>query len=133
MRNSSTCGIRLAAVILLSAIPLVVCAQQSERVPTRIYVVLYERGPAWIRGKSVREFPDFEQHLAHIRAIERKLVGAGPFTEAPGKMTVGMIIFFAATDADARKLAGSDPFVLRKYTRVTKVLRWNVDKLKGCS
>lgn len=72
MRNSSTCGIRLAAAILLSAIPLVVCAQQSERVPTRIYVALYERGPAWIPGKSVREFPDFEQHLAHIHAIERR-------------------------------------------------------------
>jgi hypothetical protein len=92
MRDSITCEIRLAAVVLLSAIPLVVCAQQSETVPTRIYVALYERGPAWIPGKSVREFPDFEQHLAHIRAIEQKLVGAGPFTDAPGERDVDLHI-----------------------------------------
>ena len=34
MTNSGSCGIRLRAVILPSAIPVVVCAQQSERVPS---------------------------------------------------------------------------------------------------
>ena len=96
-----------------------------------IYVALYERGPEWIAGKSVREFPNFDAHLTHLRAIETQLLGAGPFAGAPDEPAVGMIIFLAATDEDARKLAESDPFVQAKYTRVAKLLRWNIGKLKA--
>ena len=96
-----------------------------------VYAALYERGPAWITGKSVRDFPNFQEHVAHIRAIESSLLGAGPFVEKSGETSIGMVLFLAANDEDAAQLAGSDPFVQARYTRVTKVLRWDIEKLKS--
>jgi uncharacterized protein YciI len=104
-------------------------AQAQQPRDQRVYVAWYERGPAWITGKSVRDFPNFNQHLAHLRAIESNLLGAGPF--AGDQTAVGMILFTAATDEDAQRLAESDPFVVAHYTRVTTILRWKIDKLKG--
>lgn len=122
--------IGLVAISALSVVASVNARGQGTT-DQHIYVALYERGPAWVTGKSVREFPNFEEHLAHLRAIESKLLGAGPFADSPDERAVGMIIFIAATDEDARRLAESDPFVVAKYTQVTKVLRWKPEKLKG--
>jgi uncharacterized protein YciI len=78
----------------------------------------------------VRELPVFQAHVAHIRAMEARLLGAGPFAGAQSQKTVGMIIFLATSDAEAQRLADSDPFVQAHYTRVTTVLRWEIDELK---
>jgi uncharacterized protein YciI len=99
----------------------------------QVYVALCERGPAWVEGKSVKEFPAFEQHLAHIHSIEPRLLGVGPFVGAAGETMAGMMVFFAASHDEALKVAESDPFVIGHYTRVTKVIRWQADGLKGCS
>jgi uncharacterized protein YciI len=115
-------------VLSLSSAPAFSRGQQS---PQHVYVVLYEHGAAWIEGKSVRQFPNFRQHVAHIQSIESRLLGAGPFAESHGETMVGMLLFFATSDEEARRFAESDPFVIAKYTKVSKVLRWQVDKLKG--
>jgi len=98
-----------------------------------VYVALYERGPAWVEGKPAKDLPNFPEHLAHIRAIEPQVLGVGPFAGSAGDSFIGMLVLSASSEDDARKLAESDPFVTAKYTRVTKVLRWQVAGLKGCS
>jgi uncharacterized protein YciI len=122
-----------ASLAAMSAFLAMHCADASRSDTTErtaVYVATYQRGPAWTEGTSVRELPVFQQHLAHLRAIEANLLGAGPFAGAESDKTVGMIIFLAASDAEARGLAGSDPFVQAHYTRVMTVLRWEIDKLK---
>jgi uncharacterized protein YciI len=128
-----TSGVRLAILVFTLALVIPSIGEHQQPCTQRLYVGLYERGPAWIEGRSMREFPNFQQHVAHIRAIDSRLLGAGPFEGKPREITVRMIVFSAATDEDAQRLAESDPFVVAKYTRVSKVLRWQVDKLKGCS
>jgi len=123
------CLIGLAGLVCVVARPT--GGQQPPQ--KQVYVALYERGPAWVEGRSVKELPKFAEHLAHIRAIESQLLGVGPFAGNPGDSFVGMMVLVASSEDDARKLAESDPFVVAKYTRVTKVLRWQVSDLKGCS
>jgi len=118
--------IGLAAICVLAVVASVDARGQGTT-DQKLYVALYERGPAWMPGK----LPNFEEHIAHSRAIESKLLGAGPFADSPDEKMVGMIVFIAATDEDARRLAESDPFVVAKYTRVMKILRWQPEKLKA--
>jgi uncharacterized protein YciI len=121
-------GIRLVAVGVLLMMPLF-GASRPAAMSRHVYIALYQRGPAWNEGTSVHDLPDFEEHVAHIHAIESDLLGAGPF--AANADPVGMIIFLAAGDDEARRLAESDPFVRAGYTRVTNVLHWEINKLKG--
>jgi uncharacterized protein YciI len=114
---------------LLSAQPIHASRSDATARPA-VYVAWYQRGPAWTQEKSVRELPVFQAHVAHIRAMEARLLGAGPFAGAQSQKTVGMIIFLATSDAEAQRLADSDPFVQAHYTRVTTVLRWEIDELK---
>jgi len=102
---------------LLWAAPALNSQERSSA--KQIYVALYERGPQLTSQKSVRELSNYDQHLAHIQAIEPRLVGAGPVDAALGQKTIGMMLFSAASDDDARKLAESDPFIAAHYTRVT--------------
>jgi len=121
-------------VILIAVLACGAAKPTGEQPPPQkqVYVAVFERGPAWIEGKSVKESPKFAEHLAHIRAIESRVLGAGPFADTLGEPWVGMMVVIASSNDDARKLVESDPFVMAKYTRLTKVLRWQVNDLKGC-
>jgi uncharacterized protein YciI len=121
-------GAWLVAAAVLLVTPLF-AASRPAATSQHVYVALYQRGPAWKEGESVHELPDFEEHVAHIRAIEARLLGSGPFI--PNEGAVGMIIFLATGDDEAQALAESDPFARAQYTRVTQVLRWDIDRLKG--
>jgi uncharacterized protein YciI len=126
--------IRYAIALLAVSVLSVIASPYARRQGTageHIYVAWYERGPAWPAGESGRKLPNFEDHLAHMHAIESRLLGAGPFVDAPNETMLGMIVFISGSDEDARKLAESDPFVIAKYTSVTNVFRWDVDKLKA--
>ncbi len=120
----------MSVVALLGAAVAPTAGQKPQA--KQVYVAIYERGPAWVKGKSVRELPAFPAHLAHIRSLEPQLLGAGPFAGAPGESLTGMLVFVASNDDEAQRLAESDPFVKAKYTRVMKVIRWQVQGLKGC-
>jgi uncharacterized protein YciI len=125
---------RTTLVWFLFAVSTVFSVGGEQPLSTQhVYVALYERGPAWVEGESVRQLPVFQQHVAHIKSISARLLGAGPFMARPGESMIGMVLLRASSDEDARKLAESDPFVQARYTRVSKVLRWEVDKLKPFS
>jgi hypothetical protein len=47
------------------------------------------------------------------RWLDTSGVRIDPFADAPGETSVGIIIFFPATDEEARTLAESNPFVLQ--------------------
>jgi uncharacterized protein YciI len=120
----------LGALLMLSLSvgPLVGGPQPAK---PQVYVALYERGAAWVEGKSVRDLPNFEEHVQHIRSLEPHKAGAGPFASRANESFVGMVVLLAQSEEEARKLAESDPFVMAKYTKV-KIWRWQVDSLKGC-
>ena len=123
----------ICTVGVLLAVAVAVGYSASAQQPARpdVYVAVYEKGPAWVEGKSLRESPVFEQHLQHLRSLGDRAAGAGPFEMREGDRFVGLVIFLTRTPEEAQQLAEADPFVKAGYTRAT-VRHWRVDTLKGC-
>jgi len=72
------------------------------------FIIVLERGPNWLPGKSVSEQPLREHGRYLLRLMESgKLVLAGPFLDEQG----GIILLKAADSAEAQKIANEDPGV----------------------
>ncbi len=92
------------------------------------FVFIYRPGPAWVKGKTVREQPSLAEHFAHITKLEQneQLVVGGPFKDDTGAM--GVVVF---EDLDAAKKAvASDPMVQAKVV-TAEVHPWH-PAVTGC-
>jgi len=97
--------------------------------------VMSEREQCWVINNEVIDPPPklalsreelTELHHQFIHDLEAKglLVGAGPFLDDTGnRFGTGMIIFRAATRAEAEKIANSEPYIAHG-TRRLKLVPW---------
>jgi uncharacterized protein YciI len=94
-----------------------------------------EREQCWVINNEVVDPPPAvalsreqlaERHHQFIHDLEAKglLVGAGPFLDDSGnRHGTGMIIFRAATRAEAEKIANSEPYIALGVRRL-KLVPW---------
>jgi uncharacterized protein YciI len=94
-----------------------------------------EREQCWVINNEVIDPPPkialskeqlTEKHHEFIHELEANgiLVGAGPFLDDAGnRFGTGMIIFRAATRAEAEKIANSEPYIAHG-TRRLKLVPW---------
>lgn len=93
-------------------------AQPAQAKP--LYLLIYDRGPAWIAGKPMHQ-QKLAEHVAYMRRLidEGRIVAGGPFGEESG----GMAILRADSSVEAEKILQSDPGVLNG-TFVGSVRQW---------
>lgn len=92
-----------------------------------VFLVLLKKGPAWTAERTDRTKAIQEAHRANIRAMweAKKLIIAGPMGD-DGDMR-GVFVFQAATLAEAKALADSDPAV-KAGRLVAEIHPWWVEK-----
>ena len=74
-----------------------------------MFVVIYTKGPAWQREKTVDELPFLREHLQYMHQVfaARQLLMGGPFLDNQGALA----ILDVADEAQARDIVVQDPFV----------------------
>ncbi len=84
-----------------------------------LFVLNYNPGPAWVRGKSLVQ-QDIAQHMQHVSKLMREgnLLAGGPVTDVQGRYIIA-----ADNTASAYKFVGDDPAV-RANTFIVQVKPW---------
>lgn len=122
-RRLTAAVLSFATLALASLAPLPQAAQERAAPPAR-RVVLLETGGKFDSGKPVQEQPGFAEHLAHVERLARDgtLLLGGPLLDgAPPKLSGGLWVVQAASEAAARKLVGNDPMVVAGSMRIAAV------------
>ncbi len=113
-------------------VPATLAFSQQEK-PKQVFAALYSRGSAWVEGKSPFEQQAIPEHVQHIQGLGERLIGAAPFDKDhadPEDRTVGLVVFFADDEADAREWAEADPSVEAKVMEA-KVYSWPVEWVRA--
>jgi uncharacterized protein YciI len=95
-----------------------------------VFAAFYERGPAWDPTKAVVAQPTIREHVAQHEALGTRLIAAAPFAPRAGDPAVGMVVFVAASAADAQRWLDQDPAVLGGVMRAI-LRRWGVSAVRG--
>jgi uncharacterized protein YciI len=95
-----------------------------------VFAAFYERGPAWDTTKAVVAQPTIREHVAHHEALGMRLIAAAPFAPRGGDPAVGMVVFVAASAADAQRWLAQDPAVRGGVLRAT-LRRWGVSAVRA--
>jgi uncharacterized protein YciI len=98
-----------------------------------LFVVIYQRGPAWDDAKGTLAQAGINDHMQHLRANAAKLMAAGRFEQGSAAgatdRTVGLVVVAAASQEEAEALIAADPAITGHLMTVT-VRRWLVDRIK---
>jgi hypothetical protein len=116
----------------LAVLPALWIAAQDAPAPSGVYAALYSRGAKWAAGKPTFEQQEIADHVRHHAGLGERRLGAAPFAKDHEDATdplVGMVIFIAATEAEATDWAVSDPAVVAETLDV-RVHPWQVDALR---
>lgn len=115
--------IAMAIVALIA--PSGVAAQQAQAAstvpgPAPLFLLIYERGPAWIEGKPMRQ-QKLGEHVAYMQKLieEGRVVAGGPFGGDAG----GMAILRASSLEEAQRVLDADPSLLNG-TFIASVKQW---------
>ena len=86
-------------------------------------IAIFERGPAWIDGRTSREQPWWDEHAVFIDALsgDGRLVLAGPFRDWSGAVVV-----VRGDVGDAERLFADDPFVVHGVFGAPTVRPWMI-------
>ena len=100
---------------------------KAEDAMGEVFLVLLKKGPAWTAERTDKTKAIQEAHMANIKAMweSKKLIIAGPMGDDGD--TRGVFIFQAATLAEAKALAESDPAV-KAGRLVPEIHSWWVEK-----
>jgi len=119
-------GIRALAAPLQESLPATQEAPQesAEELPPLWYAVLLRPGPKWKKDLPPSEQPGIDDHLDHLvqQFQTGHLVLGGPFLDDSG----GLAVLRAASLAEAKKIATSDPAVEGGLLKVAGVHPWLV-------
>jgi uncharacterized protein YciI len=90
------------------------------------YVVRSEQGPAWNSAHSMREQMLWTEHAAYINSLlsANRMILGGPIGD--GKPYRAMVVFIAASEAEARKRLDEDPWYKAGVLRVVSIESWNL-------
>jgi uncharacterized protein YciI len=101
---------------LLCILATLAVGAQEARTPSSSFVIVLERGPNWLPGKTVSQQPlgEHGRYLQRLMAIG-KLVIAGPFLDDQG----GLVLLKAANLAEAQQIANKDPAIQNGILRPT--------------
>lgn len=80
----------------------------------KVFVAIYERGPAYRRGTPIFQQPTITEHIAHHEALGDKLIAAGPLKILPEDKVVGVIVLEAEGDEEAQRWFRKDPAIVGK-------------------
>lgn len=97
-------------------------AGANSKNPGSYFVFIYRPGPAWVKGKTVREQPSLAGHFAHMAKLQEsgQLVLGGPFKDDSGAM--GVIVF---EDLEAAEKAVEDDPLVRAKVVTAEVHAWH--------
>ncbi len=103
-------------------------AGMNPRDQASYFVFIYRPGPAWVKGKTVREQPSLAGHIAHMTKLEEngQLVLGGPFKDDSGAM--GVIVF---EDLEAAEKAVEDDPMVQTKVVTAEVHAWH-PAVTGC-
>ena len=96
----------------------------------KVFAAIYERGPAYQKGKTIFQQPAMKEHIAHHEALGERLIAAGPLKALPGDKVVGIIVFEAESEEAAEQWLGKDPAVVGKVLNAS-VRQWGVSSIRG--
>ena len=104
---------RLSLLCILAT--LAVGAQEAPTSSSHFVIVL-ERGPNWLLGKTVSQQP-LREHGRYLQRLMEigKLLLAGPFLDDQG----GLILLKAANLSEAQQIASEDPAIQKGILRPT--------------
>ena len=104
---------RLSLLCILAT--LAVGAQEAPTSSSHFVIVL-ERGPNWLPGKTVSQQP-LREHGRYLQRLmaNGELVLAGPFLDDQG----GLILLKAANLSEAQQIANEDPAIQKGILRPT--------------
>jgi uncharacterized protein len=88
------------------------------------FVVLWEPGPAWVQGKTVREQPYWDGHAAFMDALFDKgmVVLGGPFADGTGSM----VIWESESEQELADLLARDPYVIHGIFALKSLKQWTL-------
>ncbi|HLJ34710.1 MAG TPA: YciI family protein [Ktedonobacteraceae bacterium] len=86
------------------------------------FIILWEPGPAWVPGKTVREQPYWEQHATFMdRLFENGMVVlGGPFADATGSL----VILEAENEHEVADIIAHDPFAVHEIFALSSFKQW---------
>ncbi len=86
------------------------------------FIILWEPGPAWIPGKTVRAQPYWAEHATFMdRLFENgTVVLGGPFADATGSL----VIVEAENEDEVADLFAHDPFVEQDIFALGSLKQW---------
>jgi len=108
--------VRVGAIVAAIAVGGWLLAQSQP--PSKQYVVLLKRGPAWVAGKPAGEQP-LGNHGRYLQEQMTKgaLQLAGPFLDDSG----GLVLYNARDEAEVRAIAEHDPGVVNGILAVESI------------
>lgn len=97
--------------------------EPSSPQSSQLFLAWYDRGPAWVEGKTLADQPYLREHIEHFKALADQLIAAGPIQPLEGDRLDGLILFTAPDLAAAQDWLNHDPFVVNRVTSA-RVVRW---------
>ena len=86
------------------------------------FMILWEPGPAWVPGKTVREQPHWAEHATFMDSLFENgmVVLGGPFADATGSL----VIVEAESEHEVADVFASDPFVVHDIFALRCLKQW---------
>ena len=86
------------------------------------FIVTFEPGKAWVRGKGSREQPHWSDHAVFMDNLfsAGKVVMGGPFVDYSGVM----VIVLADSGDEVDKMFRDDPFLTNDILKITSITQW---------
>jgi uncharacterized protein YciI len=119
----------LAGSVMLAVLVGAEVVEGGPRPNDPVFVALYERGSAFVKGKEVPDQPHFRDHVEHLLGRQERLIAGGPFRSRSDDKAVGLVVFQAIDAADAARWTSQDPAVVAGVFKVV-VRQWNVTSIR---
>lgn len=126
-----------AALLLLGAVFSGTLASSSVTSSTseqdhelKVFVAIYERGPAYQADKGLFQQPSVREHIQHHEALGERLIAAGPLRTHQEDRSVGIVVFMEKSESDAQQWLHSDPAIVTQVLRAN-VRQWGVSRVRG--
>jgi uncharacterized protein YciI len=114
----------------MAVVLLVGSAAGVQRQEQRVFVAMYERGPAWTGDAVAFGQLPIKGHIAYFKALDDRLIGAAPLRVQSGDNIIGMVVFVARNQEDAQTWLAADPAV-KVGVMHGKVREWGVSTVRG--
>ncbi len=88
------------------------------------FIILWNPGPAWVPGKTVREQPYWDEHAAFMDPLfdNGMVVLGGPFADATGSL----VVVEAENEQEVTNIFMRDPFLTHGIFALNRLKQWTL-------